>query len=175
MAIASDIKIEQLLEKVLDEMLEGFQVINREWRYLYVNETVARQGKRYKEELIGKTMSEAYPGMDKTPLFKQLQKCMDEKVNIRMDNEFVYPDGSKGWFELFIHPWEGGIMIFSLEITDRKQIEQQLYNKIRELQQLTETSVGREERMTELKEQIKKLERLVPDQLPKIVVYDDPH
>src|SRR5687767_2732012 len=94
----------ELLKTVLDEMLEGFQIISHDWKYLYVNETVAKQGAATKENLLGKTMMECYPGIDKTPLFTQLKKCMENRVSVLMDNEFVYPDGHLGWFKLFIHP-----------------------------------------------------------------------
>ena len=49
--------------------LEGFQIISRDWRYLYVNPAAARHGRRAPEELFGRRMSEVYPGIDETPLF----------------------------------------------------------------------------------------------------------
>ncbi len=68
--------IERLAAEVLDHLLEGCQVIGFDWRYLYVNETVANQGRRSKAQLIGQTMMDCYPGIDGTPMFSTLRRCM---------------------------------------------------------------------------------------------------
>ena len=85
---------------VLDNLLEGFQIIDFDWHYVYVNETVAKQGKQTKKSLVGHTMMEIYPGIENTELFAVLQDCMENRVTRQMENEFVYPDGTRGWFEL---------------------------------------------------------------------------
>lgn len=156
---------EDIMRQVFDQSTQGFQVINKDWEYVYVNEAVARQGKRKRSELIGKKMMELYPGIEQTPLFSQLQRSMDEKVSIKMENEFVYPDGSKGWFQLFIHPWTDGVIIFSVDITDRKQEEYRLAEKIKQLNgDLTSTPEGRE-KLADLNQALSKLLESSPEVL----------
>ena len=53
-----------------------------------------------------------------------------------MDNEFTFPDGSKGWFELRIHPVPKGIFILSIDITERKKAEQQRLDHIDALEEM---------------------------------------
>jgi len=108
-------KSEEQFREVLDSMLEGFQIISFDWKYLYVNQTVARQGRRTREDLEGHTMMEMYPGIENTPLFTALRRCMDERTPQTMENEFTYPDGSKGWFQLVIQPAPDGIFILSTD------------------------------------------------------------
>jgi len=43
-----------------------------------------------------------------------------------MENEFDYPDGTKGWFELSIQSTFEGAFILSVDITERKQAEKDL-------------------------------------------------
>jgi PAS domain S-box-containing protein len=43
-----------------------------------------------------------------------------------MDNEFTFPDGSKGWFKLHIDPVPGGVLILSMDITKNKEIEAEI-------------------------------------------------
>lgn len=158
-----------LLASVADEMLEGLQIISRDWRYLYVNETAARQGKTSKERLIGRTMTECYPGIEKTPLFAQLRKCLEDRADIRFDNEFSYPDGTSGWFRLYLHPVQEGLLILSVDITDQKQAERALKEKIDELDRISRIVTGREARMRELKDvirQLKGMTPLVPEAVP---------
>ncbi|MDP2959803.1 MAG: MEDS domain-containing protein, partial [candidate division Zixibacteria bacterium] len=111
---------EERYRLTLDNMLEGCQVIGFDWRYLYVNDAVAKHGRRAKEELLGYTMMEMYPGIEKTELFAVLRRCMEKRISVRMQSEFIFPDGDKGWFELSIQPVPEGIFILSQDITERK-------------------------------------------------------
>ncbi len=108
-------------KSTLDKMLEGCQLIGPDWRYLYVNEAVAKHGRYTKEKLLGHTMMEMYPGIENTKMFAALRDCMKKHTIHHMENEFVFPDGYKGWFELSFLPVPEGIFILSLDITEKKQ------------------------------------------------------
>lgn len=108
-------------QDVLESLLEGCQVIDPEYRYVFVNETVVKQGQRSKDQLLGRTMMECYPGIDGSPMFDVLRRCMTERKHDRFENEFAFPDGSKGWFELRFVPVPQGVCILSLDITDQKR------------------------------------------------------
>ena len=123
-------QLENRLQTTLDYMIEGCQIIDHDWRYIYINDAAAKQGKKSKLELLGFTMMQAYPGIDKTDLFNHLINCMTNRVPTRIENEFTFPDGSKGWFELRIEPVPEGILIFSVDITKSKAAEAEL-NKYR--------------------------------------------
>nr|WP_243687202.1 PAS domain S-box protein [Methanobacterium formicicum] len=43
-----------------------------------------------------------------------------------MENYFIYPDGTGRWFDLRVFPVPEGIFILSIDITDRKQVEEEL-------------------------------------------------
>jgi PAS domain S-box-containing protein len=120
-------------QRVLDAMMEGCQIIDFDWRYLYVNDVVAAQGKSAREDLLNHTMMEVYPGIENTELFAILRQCMEERTPRRMENQFVFPDGSLGWFELSIQPAREGIFILSTDITERKQAEEALRAKNEEI------------------------------------------
>ncbi len=153
---------EDMLHQVFDQSSQGFQVIDRNWRYVFVNAAVAKQGKSTDIELMGHTMMEKYPGIDQTPLFTQLKRVMDEKVSIRMDNFFTFPDGSTGWFQLFIHPWSDGIIIFSVDITERKREEETLAEKISHLESSQPFSPEGQAKINELKQILDKLRHQEP-------------
>lgn len=114
-------------QSVLDHLHEGCQVIDFEYRYLYVNPTVAAQGKSTVAALIGKKMTECYPGIDDTPMFEMLKKCMHNRAAHQMENEFRYPNGTRGWFELKFLPVPEGVCILSQDITLRKSLELQVH------------------------------------------------
>jgi PAS domain S-box-containing protein len=119
-------EVENRLQTTLDSMLEGCQIIDYDWRYAYINEAGARQGRRTKKELLGHTMMEMYPGIEKTEVFSYLRDCMNRRIAHKMENEFVFPDGSKGWFELRIEPVPEGVLILSMDITEQRKLAEEL-------------------------------------------------
>lgn len=143
---------------VFDEMIEGVQVIDKKWRYHYLNDAAANQGKAAIEELLGHTMMEKYPGIENTELFAALKKCMEDRHPCQILNEFKFPDGTQGWFDLRIGPVEEGVLIMSFDVTEQKRMELQLrqlndeleskvYERTMELLQ----SLAREKEMNKLK------------------------
>ncbi|MCC6191016.1 MAG: PAS domain S-box protein [Anaerolineales bacterium] len=127
---------EERLRTTMDTMLDGAQVIGFDWRYLYVNVTAAAHGRVPREALLGKTMMEAYPGIDQTLMFATLRECMQQRLARQMENEFTYPDGSRGWFELSIQPVPEGLFVLSRDISERKRADAQIQRQLEQLQAL---------------------------------------
>lgn len=115
--------IGQLQSSTLDFLIEGLQVIDPDWRYLYLNDAAVNQSKFPRNELIGYTMMEKYPGIENTSMYAVLEKCMKNRKPDKIENEFEFPDGSTGWFELRIQPVPEGIFILSMDISERKSRE----------------------------------------------------
>lgn len=123
-------------ETTLDNLIEGFQLIGFDWRYLYVNDAVVRHSKYTKDELLGYTMMEKYPGIEKTPMFDLLKICMEDRTSDFFENEFTYPDNTKGWFELRIQPVPEGLFILSIDISERKKAEEKRVEYIHGLEEM---------------------------------------
>ncbi len=111
---------------VLDVLREGIQVIDREWRYTYVNAAAAEHGRAKREDLLGKRMIDVYPGFEKTEAFAFLQRCMTYREPSSMQNEFAYPDGTHRIFELRVEPCDTGIVVLSIDVTESRRTEAQL-------------------------------------------------
>jgi two-component system, cell cycle sensor histidine kinase and response regulator CckA len=107
----------------LDSLREGFQIIGFDWSYVYVNPAAARHGRRTPTELTGRSISEMYPGIERTALFESMRKCMAGRTTQLFENLFTFPDGSQRWFELRIQPVPSGICVYSSDIDDRKRRE----------------------------------------------------
>ena len=114
------------LGTVLDAMREGLQIIDREWRYVYMNEAAALHGQRPRDELLGRTMMECYPGIAELSMFETLRQCMDHGVASSLENRFSYEDGSTRTFELRVEPCSVGISVLSIDVTERQKLESQL-------------------------------------------------
>jgi PAS domain S-box-containing protein len=109
------------LRRALDCLSEGFQIIGYDWHYIYVNPAAARHGRRLAEELIGHSIFEEYPGIDKSETFDRLRRSMEERIPQVFESEFMFPDGSTRWFELRVQPAPEGICIYSTDIDQRKR------------------------------------------------------
>jgi PAS domain S-box-containing protein len=117
---------EERYRSTLDNMLEGGQLLDYEWRYLYINDAAERHNRRPREELLGNRYQDMWPGIEKTEAYSKMKSCMDHRIPQVMENEFLFPDGTYGWFDLRIQPVPEGIFILSSDITDRKKAERAL-------------------------------------------------
>ena len=112
--------------RFFDKMLEGVQLIGRDFRYLYVNQAIANQGKTTIENLIGRTMPEVYPGIENTMVFRRIRNCLEDGKASQFINQFEFPDKSMGWFDIRMEPVEDGVFLFTFDITEQKKLEEEL-------------------------------------------------
>lgn len=112
---------EERFRNAMDNMLEGCQIIGHDWRYIYINDAAERHNRRSKEELIGKRFMDMWPGIESTPLFAVIRRCLEERTTQAIENDFTFPDGTVGWFDLSIQPVQEGVFILSMDVTERKR------------------------------------------------------
>ncbi len=129
---------EERYRTTLDTILEGCQLLDFELRYLYLNPAAALQNRRPNDELLGRTMPEAWPGIEATEVFALLSRSLEERVFVRDEVAFSFSDGSSGWFDVRVQPVPEGIFVLSMDITERKLAERAL----RELNESLERKVA---------------------------------
>lgn len=128
------INSEKQFRSTLDNMLEGIQIINFSWEYIYINQSLLKMSKYSREELIGHTVMEKYPGIEQTALFATLRRCMEHRVSEQFEDDFIYPDGSKASFEFSIQPVPEGLFVLSIDVTEKKRIKEQLMVREQQLE-----------------------------------------
>ena len=106
----------------LDHLIEGCQIIGFDYTYLYLNELAAAHGRKPHDELIGQTLLDVYPGIEHTAMFERLQRCMTERVTEHLEHECEFADGTRAVFALRIVPVREGACVFSLDVTERRQL-----------------------------------------------------
>ena len=132
---------QELLEKeirfrsTLSNMIEGCQIIGFDWRYIFINASAEIHNRRPNEELMGKRYMDMWPGIEGTQVFYLIKDCLENRRVHHFENEFTFPDGASGWFDLSIQPVPEGVFILSVDITERKKAEEIILKLNEELEE----------------------------------------
>ncbi len=135
---------EQRLRRTLDDMREGYTIMSRDLRYLYVNRAGAEQTHLTREQLLGRTPLELYPGFENSKIHLALKGAAENGVHQRVEEEFLHADGELGFFELNIQPVPEGLVVLSIDQTEKRRAESRrdsLAEQLRQSQKLE--AVGR--------------------------------
>ena len=111
---------------MLDFISDSVYSLDKEWRYTLVNKAAAQLVKMSKEKMIGNKLTDLFPGVENTDFFKTYQKVMKTGKQDVVINEFVMPDGSKGWYEVKVYPVPGGIICVASDFAEQKKAEEKL-------------------------------------------------
>ncbi|MEA5599721.1 ATP-binding protein [Nostoc sp. UHCC 0252] len=111
------------LETVLAGIQDQFFVLDRDWRYTFVNDRVAEVVGIQKEELLGRIIWEVFPDVAKSEFYTQVHRAIAQQTSVQF--EYFYPAWQR-WFENRVYPFGEGVSIFVTEISDRKQAEKAL-------------------------------------------------
>ena len=117
---------EERYRNTLDNMVEGCAILNYDWTYLYVNEVNARQFRLRKEEMIGRNLFKLFPWMRETSFYPNIKRCLDERMALKFEEKYAFPDGSAAWYEVSVSPVQEGIFVIMMDITERKIAEESL-------------------------------------------------
>lgn len=128
----------QHLREAIDHLHEGVQVVDFDWRYVYVNATAARHAQRPVEALIGRTVQECSPGIESTVLFAASRRVMATRQAeaLRMALQL---EGATRWLDVRVAPVPSGISIVSIDVTDEQRTSERLRSseiKVQQLQKL---------------------------------------
>ncbi|MFN6558643.1 MAG: ATP-binding protein [Nostoc sp. ChiSLP01] len=118
------------LETVLAGIQDQFFVLDREWRYIFVNQRVAEFVGFSKEQLLGRSIWEIFPDVVGTEFYTQVHRAIAEQTVVRF--EYFYAKWNR-WFENRIYPFSEGVSIFVTDVSDvyeelrlRKQAQEAL-------------------------------------------------
>ncbi len=109
------------ITETLAQISDGFALIDREGRYLFVNPRLADYTGRPAAELVGRSVWEIFPAAVGTAMQEAFERAMTERCSVEL--EHFYPP-FKRWFQHRLYPSPTGLTAFSRDITGRKEAEQ---------------------------------------------------
>ncbi len=108
---------------VLESMAESFVLLDREFRIVTINDEGLRFDGRRREEIVGLTHWEAWPGPEDSEIGRLYTRAMKKRVPVTLEHRYVWPDGREAWLEARAYPSGDGLAIFYRDITERKRGE----------------------------------------------------
>jgi len=120
------------LRNILDGIGEGFYAVDRNWRIILFNNQAAQHFRCAPEEVLGRTLWEAFPRSRETGLGQLFLRIMQTRETIRSETESVIFRGQ--WLAYRLFPLGDGIGVVFRDITDRRGAEAQRDLLIKELE-----------------------------------------
>jgi len=108
------------LERVLASINDQFLVLDREWRYTYVNDRVVEATGISKEDLLGKCIWDVFPETVESEFYIEVHRAVAKQTVVQF--EYYYSPWQR-WFENRVYPSVSGVSLLVTEISDRKQAE----------------------------------------------------
>jgi PAS domain S-box-containing protein len=142
----------------------GMSVTSPEREWIEVNQQLQEMLGYSLEELRRTTWAELAHPDDLEEDMRQFERMLTGEVDhYRMDKRFIRKDGNTVYANLSVACVRNergdviNLLASLLDITDRKLAEEELRQKMEDLERFSKMSVGREDRMIELKEETNEL------------------
>jgi PAS domain S-box-containing protein len=103
---------------LLDGVSNVVYILDREWRFSYLNAPALRFFKKTPEEIIGRILWEVLPETLGSVFEREYQRAVRDRRSVEFSTISVI-DPSR-WLELRVYPFEEGLVVYSLDITERK-------------------------------------------------------
>lgn len=124
--------LETLLGTTLEGITDGFCLMDKDWRFVFLNSQAERMLQRGKGELLGKNLWQEFPAIAGTYVEHEYRAAVAEQRSTRLE-AFYRP--LKTWFVFHVYPTESGTAVYFQDITQRRAEQAQL--------RLLETAVSR--------------------------------
>ncbi|HEY8710123.1 MAG TPA: PAS domain S-box protein [Burkholderiaceae bacterium] len=126
------------LTDTLESITDSFYVVDRDWRFTYVNIEAERMFERQREDLIGRDLWEAFPQLLGSDFEHGCRRAMRENSAVTLDAFYAPWDT---WFRASAYPSAEGLTVNLHDITAECAARQQLELLQASVSQLTEMVV----------------------------------
>ena len=104
----------------VDRITDGFLVIDRDWKIVYLNHYLETVIDRPRIDLIGKNVWQEYPQLVDSDIYHNYHEAMLTGRPIHFE---AFEQVFHRWWEIHVYPDATGLSIFIKNIDERKQIE----------------------------------------------------
>jgi PAS domain S-box-containing protein len=110
-------------EEVVDRVGDGIIVFDRDWRFVYVNRAAERHVEMPREQLLGRTIAELFPGYPGSELEKQCLRAAAGTTPLEVELPSVARDA---WVKRILYPSPSGVTVYFRDVTEQRSVAQAL-------------------------------------------------
>ena len=108
---------------ILESVTDAFFALDRHWRFTFLNKAAEELLARGRSELLGASVWEKFPEAVGSTFEREYRRAVTEQVTVEFE-EFFPP--LNRWFDVRAYPSPDGLSVYFRNITEQRQIEQQL-------------------------------------------------
>jgi PAS domain S-box-containing protein len=108
---------------ILESITDAFYALDRRWRFTYVNRPCQEMLGRREDELLGRSLSEAFPDIEANEFERQFDYAMQKRVAVHFEAKC---NSSGQWYETHAYPSDEGVFVYFRDVTERKLSEEAL-------------------------------------------------
>jgi PAS domain S-box-containing protein len=113
----------QHTREVLERIDDNFYALDPRWRFTYFNDAAEQSFGYTRESLLGQNFWDTFPLVRETLLFDAFHEAMADGQSRTI--EFQYAPNDR-WYEVRAYPSANGLSVFFRDVTDRKQLDEEL-------------------------------------------------
>jgi PAS domain S-box-containing protein len=95
-------------------------VLDRQWRFTYLNSHALREAGCPREALVGRSLWEKYPGLMGTEVEAHYRRALAEQEPAHFETRGIH---TGRWLEVHVYPFPNGLLVYGRDITDKKQAQ----------------------------------------------------
>ena len=130
-------QVAERLEHVLANTADGFFIFDRDWRYIYVNDSGANQSQKSREELVGQVFWDVFPDVVGTEIYENLTAAAADGKPRRYE---VYYEPYDMSVEHRVFPQTDSTAVFVRDVTEQRRAERNLKESEQRLRLATEAA-----------------------------------
>ena len=120
---------ERRMREVLESLTDAFVAFDEGWGYTYLNERALAAVNRAlgaqltREDLIGRKVSDLFPGFPNTSLYGDLEQARSDGRAVQAE---AYSELGQRWVEVHAYPSSGGLVTYTRDVTARRRAGEEL-------------------------------------------------
>jgi PAS domain S-box-containing protein len=111
---------ERAARAIVESINDGFVVLDRRWRYRYLNDRVAQLARRRPKDLLGRSIWQIFPELVGTTFETEARRAVSDDTPRRF--EFFHPPLG-GWADIQMYASGEGLVVYFRDIATQKEAQ----------------------------------------------------
>ncbi|WP_225421122.1 PAS domain-containing protein [Sphingomonas parva] len=104
---------------VLENITDGFILLDPDFRVLDINAEGMRYEQRARSQIVGRSHWEVWPGSEESVVGALYKQAMRTREPVAREHLYRWPDGRSAWIDMRAYPSGDGLAIFYRDVTER--------------------------------------------------------